>query len=382
MLELKEEQRIILDNVRRVAREQIAPLAAEIDREGEFRWDMARLLGEMGLLQFYLPADYGGLEEDTCLMFCLCTEEVAKVCASTALVIIIQAVGSFPVIEAGSAEQKARFFPRLATGKELVAYLVTEPHAGSDVSGIRAKAEKKGNEYVLNARKCFATNGGVASLGTVLCKTGEDEFSFFVIEMDQRGVTMGKREDKLGFRGSNTQEVILEDVRVPVDNRLGEEGDGFKIAMGDFDMSRPGVAALALGIAEGALDYAIQYAAERQTFGRRLVDHQAIRFMIAEASTEIEAGRGLMIRAARLRDQGKRNKSLASMAKYFCSDAAMRITTDAVQILGGYGYCKDYPLERMFRDAKLTQIFEGANQIQRIVVAREALRERGVSLRN
>jgi cyclohexane-1-carbonyl-CoA dehydrogenase len=334
----------------------------------------------MGLLQLYLPEEHGGLEEDTCLMFCLCTEAIAKACASSALNIIIQAVGSFPLVEAGTSEQKERYYPRLATGKELLAYLVTEPHAGSDVSDIRAKAIKAGADYILSGRKCFATNGGVASLATVLCRTREDALGFFVLEMNSRGVSLGKKEEKLGFRGSNTQEVILEDVRVPAKNLLGNETEGFRIAMKDFDMSRPGVAALALGIAEAAIETALRYACQRHTFGAPLIKHQAISFMIADAWTQIEAGRGLMTRASQLWDRGMSNSKLSSMAKYFCSDAAMRITTDAVQILGGYGYCKEYPVERMFRDAKLTQIFEGANQIQRMVVSREILQERGLSV--
>jgi cyclohexane-1-carbonyl-CoA dehydrogenase len=380
MIELDEFERIFLDNVRKMARDQIKPLAAEIDREGEFRWDVARMLGEMGLLQLHLPAEYGGLEKNQCLMFSLCVEEVAKACASSALNIVIQAVGSFPIIHASTPEQKERFFPRLATGEELVAYLVTEPQAGSDVSGIRTTAKKEGDSYILNGRKCFATNGGVASLASVLCRTTENETSFFVLEMDAEGVTLGKKEDKLGFRGSNTQEVILEDVSIPAENLLGTEGEGFKISMQDFDMSRPGIAGLALGIAEAAVDEAVEYACQRRTFGEPLMRHQSIEFMIADACTFIEAGRGLMTEAARLRDQGKRNTKMASMAKYFCSDAAMKITTDAIQIFGGYGYCKDFPVERMFRDAKLTQIFEGANQIQRMVVGREIMRERGRSL--
>jgi cyclohexane-1-carbonyl-CoA dehydrogenase len=380
MIDLKEDQKIIIENVRRMAREQIAPLAAEIDRNGEFRWDIARMLAEMGLFQIYLPSEYGGLEEDACLMFCLCIEEVAKACASSALGIIIQAVGSFPIIEAGSPDQKERFFPRLSTGKELVAYLVTEPQAGSDVSAIQTKGTKIDGKYILSGRKCFATNGGVAALATVLCNTGEGEPTFFILEMDYEGVILGRKEDKLGFRGSNTQDVILEDVHVPEEDRIGSEGEGFKIAMKDFDMSRPGVAALALGIAESAVDLAVAYASQRFTFGKPLVKHQAIEFMIADAYTAIEAARGLMIRAAQMKDRGIQNTKLSSMAKYFSSDAAMRITTDVVQILGGYGYCRDFPAERMFRDAKLTQIFEGANQIQRMVVGREILKEKGIQL--
>jgi cyclohexane-1-carbonyl-CoA dehydrogenase len=379
-VELTEDQDLILTSVSRMAREKLAPLAAQIDREGEFRWDIARMLADMGLLQFYLPPAYGGLERDRCLMFCLCTEAVAQACASSALLIVSQAVGSFPIIRAGSPEQKESYFPRLGSGDELVAYLVTEPQAGSDVSAITAKAESSGDKYVLSGRKCFATNGGVASLATVLCQTAPKEFSFLVVEMESDGVTLGKEEDKLGFRGSNTQEVILEDVRVPRKNLLGQEGDGFTIAMDDFDMSRPGVAGLALGIAHAAADAATAYASQRYTFGSPLISHQAIQFMLADAYTQLEAGRGLMTRAAQLWDQGSRNTKVASMAKCFCSDAAMQITTDAIQILGGYGYCKDFPAERFFREAKLTQIFEGANQIQRMVIGREIFREKGLAL--
>jgi len=379
-LELNEYQKIILDSVKKVAKEKVLPISKEIDERGEFSWEIARLFADLGLLQIFLPPEYGGMESDKCLMFSLIVEEIAKACASSALLIVIQAVGSFPIIDSGSSELKETLFPRLATGRELIAYLVTEPGAGSDVASIRTTAIKKEGFYLLNGRKSFATNGGVASLASVLARTGKEELSFFVLDMDSTGVILGKREDKLGFRGSNTQEVILEDVEVPEKHLLGKEGDGFLIAMKDFDMSRPGIAGLALGIAESAIEHALRYAVERITFGRPLITHQAISFMIADAWILIEAGRGLMIKAARLWDRGKRNTKFASMAKCFCSDAAMKITTDAIQIMGGYGYCKDYPVERMFRDAKLTQIFEGANQIQRIVIGRELLKERGIRL--
>jgi cyclohexane-1-carbonyl-CoA dehydrogenase len=376
MIELDEDQKMILKNVARISKERIAPLASEMDREGVFRWDMARLFAELGLLQIFLPPAYGGLEKDNTLMFCLCVEEIAKACASSALILVIQAVGSFPIIVAANQSQRDRLFPRLSTGEELVAYLVTEPFAGSDVAGIRAKAEEDGEGYILNGHKLFSTNGGVASLYTVLAKTAEKGMTFFVVEKEQEGVCLGKREDKLGFRASNTAEVILEDVSVSKENRLGEEGEGFLIAMKDFDMSRPSIAALALGIAEAALECSLEYTVQRETFGKPLFRHQAISFMLADAAMQIEAGRGLMVEAARAHDRGKSNIKLASMSKCFCSDAAMRITTDAVQIFGGYGYTKDYPVERLFRDAKLTQIFEGTNQIQRLVIAREMFKER------
>ena len=376
MIELSEEQRIIINNVKRVAKERIAPIAAQIDREGVFRWDIARLFGEMGLLQIFLPTSYGGLEEDKTLMFCLLVEEIAKACSSSALILIIQAVASFPIISAANEDQKNRFFPRLSKGEELVAYLVTEPYAGSDVSGIRASAQKNGNEYTLNGHKSFSTNGGVASLYSVLAKTGKNEFTFFVVERDQQGVSTGKEENKLGFRGSNTTEVILEDVKVLEENRLGQEGEGFLVAMKDFDMSRPAIAALALGIAETALELSLDYAGKRETFGKPLISRQSISFMLADAAMQIEACRGLMLEAAKKNDRNEPDSKLASMSKCFCSDIAMKITTDAVQIFGGYGYTKDYPVERLFRDAKLTQIFEGTNQIQRMVIAREMVKER------
>ncbi|MEE4352608.1 MAG: acyl-CoA dehydrogenase family protein [Desulfatiglans sp.] len=375
-VELKEEQNLILDHVGRMAKEKIAPLAAEIDREGVFRWDIAEMMADMGLLQIFLPPSYGGLDKDQDLMFCLIVEKVAKACPSSAATVLIQSIASYPIIIAGNEEQRERFFPRLATGKEIAAYLITEPDAGSNVAGIRTSAEKKGDEYILNGRKCFATSGGVASIYTVLAKADKDQMTFFVVERDRKGVSIGKTEDKLGFRGSNTAEVILEDVHIPVTNRLGKEGEGFLIAMHDFDMGRPAIGACALGIAESAFEVALEYSAQRETFGEPLAKHQAINFMLADAAMEIEAARGLVIRAARLHDMKKKNTKLASMAKCYASDIAMKITTDAIQILGGYGYTKDYPVERMFRDAKLIQIFEGANQIQRMIIGRELLKER------
>jgi len=373
-MERSEEQSILLDTVRRAVEKHVAPLAAETDKTGRFNWDVVSLFWELGLLQIMLPEEYGGWPEYPCHTLCLCTEEIAKSCASSALLLIIQAVGSFPILYAGSQEQKTRFLPRISSGRELIAYLVTEPGAGSDVRGISSQAKKVADSYIISGRKTFATNGAVAGLYSVLAKTSEDEFTFFVVERSSKGLSIGRTEDKCGFRGSNTAEVILEEVRVPVENLLGQKGQGFDIAMEDFNMSRPAVAALAIGISEGALAYATEYAKTRTAFGKSLVEHQAVLFMLADAATMIEAGRGLMEKAALYHDLGKPNTELASMAKCFCSDAAMKITTDMVQVLGGYGYVKDYPLERMFRDAKLTQIFEGTNQIQRIIIGREYIK--------
>ena len=371
MILLSEEQKMMLSNLERVVKEKIAPLAADNDRAGSLNPEVAPLFWDLGLLQIMLPEKYGGWPQNPSFMLCLAVEEIAKACASSALLLIIQAVGSYPVIFAGNEDQKEKYFPMLSEQRKLIGYLVTEPGAGSDVQAIQTTARQSGKKYILNGRKTFATNGAVAGLYTVLAKTGEKEFSFFIVERDTPGISIGRIEDKCGFRGSNTAEVILEDVEIPLENLLGREGQGFAIAMGDFDMSRPTVAALALGIAEGALDYTIEYARQRYTFGKPLIEHQAIQFILAEASTLVEASRGLMEKAAMAFDSGARNTKLASMAKYFCSDAAMKITTDMVQVLGGYGYTKDFPIERMFRDAKLTQIFEGANQIQKMIIGRE-----------
>ena len=346
-------------------------MAVEVDRSAVMNPDTISLFWDLGLFQILLPEEYGGFPENPVQTLCASIEEIARCCASSALLLIIQAVGSFPLISAGSESQKYKYFKMLSEGRSLIGYLVTEPDAGSDVQSIRTRAMRTDDGYVLNGRKTFATNGAVADIYTVLARTGDNGLSFFIIERDMQGVSVGKPEDKCGFRGSNTADVVLEDVVVPVDCLIGSEGDGFSIAMQDFDMSRPAVGALAIGIAQGAVDIAVSYAQQRKTFGKHLMDHQAIQFMLADAAMNIEAGRGLVEKSSRAFDNGERNTMLASMAKCFCSDAAMKIATDMVQILGGYGYTRPFQVERMFRDAKLTQIFEGANQIQRMIIARE-----------
>lgn len=379
MFERSEEQQILLTHLKRVVRDRVAPVAAETDRTGVFNWDIVSLFWDLGLLKIMLPPEYDGWADRPSHTLCLCIEEIAKACASSSLLLIIQAVGSYPLIFAGNEEQKKKYCPMISAERRLIAYLVTEPGAGSDVQAIQCAARPSGKDYILSGRKVFATNGSVAGLYSVLARTGEKDLSFFLVERDRPGISIGRIEEKCGFRGSNTAEVVLEDVFIPGDQLLGNRGDGFRIAMGDFDMSRPAVAALALGIAEGALDYAIEYARERRTFGKPLIEHQGIQFLLADAATLIEASRGLMERAALAFDSGQKNTKLASMAKSFCSDAAMKITTDMVQVLGGYGYIQDYPIERMFRDAKLTQIFEGANQIQRMIIGREMARNQKAS---
>ncbi|MDW7711328.1 MAG: cyclohexane-1-carbonyl-CoA dehydrogenase [Deferrisomatales bacterium] len=379
MFATTEELRILRDTVRRAARERIAPLAPSIDAAGEFNRDVEALCWDLGLLTLIFPPQYGGAERDQGTALCIAVEEIARHCASSALLLIIQAVGSFPILHGAPPEVLERVLPRIAENRELAAYLVTEPSAGSDVGAVRTTAVRDGSEYVLAGTKCFATNGGVASVYSCLARTshapGRDGLSFFLVERERPGLKVGKVEKKLGQKGSNTTEVILDEVRVPAENLLGQEGKGFLLAMKDFDMSRPAIGAQALGIAEGALAEMVTYTSQRKTFGKALCEHQMIQQILADSATLVEASRGLVYRAARLFDDGQRNTKLASMAKVFASDAAMKITTDAVQVFGGYGYMHDYPVERMFRDAKLTQIFEGANQIQRLVIARELLKE-------
>jgi cyclohexane-1-carbonyl-CoA dehydrogenase len=379
MIDETEDLRLLRETVRRAARERIAPRAAAIDAKGEHDREVESLLWDLGLMTLTVPAEHGGLGTGAGTALCIAVEEIAKVCASSALNLIIQAVGSFPILHGARPEVLRTVAPRLTEGRQLAAYLVTEPSAGSDVGALRTRAVRDGDAWVLTGTKVFATSGSVASMYSVLARTndrpGRDGLSFFLVDRDTPGLSVGKLEKKMGMRGSSTAEMVLEGVRVPDANMLGEEGKGFLLAMKDFDMSRPAVGAQALGIAEGAFEEMVRYARDRKTFGKPIADHQMIQAIIADSATLIEASRGLVYGAATLFDTGRRNTKLASMAKVFASDAAMKITTDAIQVLGGYGYMQDYPVERMFRDAKLTQIFEGTNQIQRLVIAREVLKE-------
>jgi cyclohexane-1-carbonyl-CoA dehydrogenase len=379
-----EELKIFREAVHRMAKDKIAPLASSIDEKGIFNRDVEALCWDMGLLTLVLPPEFGGMESYTSTSLCIAVEEIAKYCASSAVLLIVQAVGSFPIVHGAPDEIRARALASIRDDRALVAYLVTEPGAGSDVASIRTTAVRDGNEYVISGTKCFATNGGVASLYSVLARSSPEKghrgLSFFLVERDRPGLSIGKTENKLGQRGSNTTEVVLDEVRVPARNLLGQEGRGFSLAMKDFDMSRPAVGAQALGIAQGAFDIMVRYTAQRSAFGKAIAEHQMIQAIIADSATLIEASRCLVYRAAALYDEDKNSTKMASMAKCFSSDAAMKITTDAVQVLGGYGYMKDFQVERMFRDAKLTQIFEGTNQIQRLVIAREILKDAGMSL--
>jgi alkylation response protein AidB-like acyl-CoA dehydrogenase len=378
---LTEEQREIRDLVRTLARERVAPRAAEIDKSAEFPWDMVELLREHELFGLPFDEEQGGTGTGA-LMVLVAVEELSKVCATTGLLLAVQELGSLGLKLAGTEEQKARYLPRLASGEWLAAYALTEPGSGSDSAAMRSEARLEGDEYVLNGSKRFITNAGVAELYTVFAKTdpeaGHDGISAFVVEASAPGFEVGRIEPKMGIKGSTTGEIFFNDCRVPAENLLGEEGEGFRIAMRILDRSRPGIGAQGLGLAQGATDYALEYAKSRETMGKPIAQHQLIAATLADMETKCEAARGLLYKCGQLIDEGADGAELtkiSAMAKLYCTDVAMDVTTDAVQILGGYGYIQEYPVERMMRDAKITQIYEGTNQIQRLVIAREMVKE-------
>ena len=378
---LSAEQREIRDLVRDLARERVAPRAAEIDKSAEFPWDMVELMREHDLLGLPFDEEHGGTGTGA-LMVLVAIEELSKVCATTGLILAVQELGSLGLKLAGTDEQKARYLPRLASGEWLPAYALTEPGSGSDSAAMRTEARPDGDEYVLNGGKRFITNAGVAELYTVFAKTapdaGHDGISAFVVEASAPGFEVGRIEPKMGIKGSTTGEIFFDDCRVPAANLLGEEGEGFRIAMRILDRSRPGIGAQGLGLAQGATDYALEYAKSRETMGKPIAQHQLIAATLADMETKCEAARGLLYRFGQMVDAGVPDDELtkaSAMAKLYCTDVAMEVTTDAVQILGGYGYMQEYPVERMMRDAKITQIYEGTNQIQRLVIAREMVKE-------
>jgi alkylation response protein AidB-like acyl-CoA dehydrogenase len=376
---LSGEQREIRDLVRTLARERIAPRAAEIDEKGEFPWDMVELLRDHEILGLPFEERFGGTGTGT-LVVLVAIEEISKACATTGLILALQELGALAIKNDGTEEQKERWLPRLASGEWLPAYALTEPGSGSDSAAMRTEARRDGDDYVLNGSKRFITNAGVAGLYVVFAKTDTDAghkgISAFVVEADAPGFEVGRIEPKMGIKGSTTGEVFFNDCRVPAANRIGEEGDGFKVAMRVLDRSRPGIAAQALGIAQGATDYALEYAKSRETMGKPIAEHQLIAAKLAEMETKCEAARGLLYRVGMAIDEGVEPLAkFSAMTKLFCGDTAMEVTTEAVQILGGYGYMKEYPVERMMRDAKITQIYEGTQEIQRIVIAREMVRE-------
>lgn len=375
MIELTPEQEMIMNTVRTIVRERIRPRAAEIDEKQEFPWDTVKLFTENGLLTPLLPEKYGGIGAGY-LLFCLILEEIAKVCASSALLLIAQADGMLPILYGGSEELKERFLPGLVKGK-LAAFGATEPGAGSDIMGMRTRAVKKDDVYILNGQKCFITNGSVADIVSVYAYTDPEKkskgISAFVVEKGFQGLAYGKNENKMGMRGSVNSELFFEDLAVPVANMIGREGEGVGNMMASLETSRLFAAAQAVGLAQGAIDEAVRYAGEREQFGRPISNVQAIQFMIADMAASTEAARLLTYQAARYAEEKKHALSprFCAMAKFLASDTAMKVTTDAVQVMGGYGYMKDYPVERMMRDAKLIQIYTGTNQIMRMVVARE-----------
>lgn len=386
---MKTEQELhdLREAVRELAQRVMAPRAAEVDAKGEFPWDYVQALREQGLFGLAIPEEYGGLGAGFEAL-AVAVEELSRVDAVGGLLLAVQVLGTLPIILGGSPEQKARFLPPAASGEWLAAFGLTEPEAGSDAAHLTTRAVRKGDRYYLTGRKHFITNAGVAGLYVVFARTGEEGprgISAFVVDPDTPGFSIGRLQHKMGIRGSTTGELIFEEAEVPVENRLGEEGDGFRIAMATLDRTRSNIAAQALGIAQGALDLAVRYAAERRQFGQPIGQFQGIQFMLADMATQVEAARQLTYHACRALDKEglslKRMSPavsrLAAMAKLYASDVAMKVTEDAVQILGGYGYMVDYPAERMMRDAKITQIYEGTNQIQRWIIGRSLLEDMG-----
>jgi alkylation response protein AidB-like acyl-CoA dehydrogenase len=375
--EFPEDVQALRDGVREIVQGKVAPRAAEIDEKGEYPEDIHKVFAENGILAIPFPEAYGGVSGSS-VAICMATEEIAKACTSSSLILGVQSLGSYPILLAGTEEQKQRLCPPLAQGR-VAAYALSEAGSGSDAAAMKTTAKRYGGEYVLNGGKIFITHGGVAETLVVFARTDPDGgargISAFVLEKENSPWTVLKLEHKLGIRGSPTAQLAFDEVRVPAANRLGEEGQGFKLALSVLDRSRPGIGAQALGIAEGAFDYALGYAKERRQFGQAIADFQGIQFMLADMATQIEAARHLVYLSATKVDQKVPDLTkIAAMAKMFASDMAMKVTTDCVQILGGYGYITDYPVERYMRDAKITQIYEGTNQIQRVVISRALLR--------
>ena len=376
-IELSDEQKMIQAVARDFAQKEVRPIAEAIDREARFPHDTVRRMGELGLMGIAIPEAYGGSGSDS-VAYAVALEEVAKACASHAVIMSVNnSLYSDPVYKFGSEEQKKRFLAPFASGQKLGCFSLTEPEAGSDATNQNTLAAKDGADYVLNGRKIFVTNGREAHVALVFAQTdrakGHHGISAFLVEKGTPGFTVVKTEDKLGIRASDTAEFLFESCRVSGANRLGEEGQGFRIAMATLDSGRIGIAAQALGIAAGAYELAVAYARERKSFGVPIGQHQMVQWMLADMATTIEAARMLTLRAAWLKDSGAPYGAEAAMAKLFASETAMKVTTDAIQVHGGYGFIKEYQVERYFRDAKITQIYEGTSQIQKLVIARHLL---------
>ncbi len=376
---LTEEQQMIQELAARIAEEKIAPVALQYDEDGTFPHDILKVLADSDLCGVYIPEEYGGLGGGI-LEMSLVVEQLSRACGGIALAYAGTGLGIFPLMLYGSEEQKRKYLPDVAAGRKIAAFGLTEAGAGSDVSNVRTKADRDGDEYVLNGTKQWITNGGEADIYTVIACTdrskGPRGFSAFLVEKGTPGFSFGKKENKMGIRASCTVELVFEDCRIPRENLLGREGTGFVIALKTLDRTRPGVAAQAVGIAQGAYEAAVEYSKKREQFGQPISSFQAIQHILADMAIQIEASRALVYATCRMIDSGAKNFSKESaMCKVMASDTAMRVTTDAVQVLGGYGYMKEYPVEKRMRDAKITQIYEGTNQIQRNVIAIEALKE-------
>ena len=370
---------MIKETARKIAEEKIKPKRRELDEKAEFPKDLIDEIARADLFRVFIPEEYEGLGLGYMGMV-LATEELSRVCAGTALGFAGTALGTIPILLFGTEEQKKKYLPDIASGKKLAAFCLTEPEAGSDAGNVKTRAVKDGDHYIINGNKIFITNGGVADVYVVITSTnperGERGLTAFILEKGMEGFSFGKEENKMGIRASATRELIFEDVRVPAENMLSKEGRGFIVAMKTFDYSRVGVGAQALGIAQGALEEALNYSKQRVQFGKPISSFQGIQFMLADMAIQVEAARALVYATARHIDSGAKDVGKESaMAKVFASDTAMRVTTDAVQIFGGYGYMKEYPVEKMMRDAKITQIYEGTNQIQRWIIALNMIRK-------
>ena len=369
---LSEEHEMIRKMVRDFAKNEVAPTAAQRDEEERFDRGIFTQMADLGLTGIPWPEQYGGIGSDY-LAYCIAVEELSRVCASTGVTLSAHtSLAGWPIYTFGTEEQKQKYLKPMATGEKIGAYGLTEPSAGSDAGGMRTLAVKDGENYILNGSKIFITNGGEADIYVVFARIDPNEkrTSAFIIEKDMLGFSVGKKEKKLGIRSSPTTEIIFEDCRVPKENLLGNEGEGFKVAMMTLDGGRNGIAAQAVGIAQGALDAAVAYAKERQQFGKPIISQQGIAFKLADMATSIEAARLLTYQAAWLESQGLPYGKESAMSKLYAGDTAMKVTTEAVQVFGGYGYTKDYPVERFMRDAKITQIYEGTQEIQRLVISR------------
>ena len=374
---LTDEQREFRAVVRQFAEDKLAPLAAEADEREEYSWPTFEALKAMELTSLSFPVEYGGSGADLVTQ-AIVAEELARVDASASLMFLISKLGMLPVLNFGTEELKQKYVPRVASGESQCCYALSEPDAGSDVASMTTRAVRDGDDWLLSGTKCWITNGGISDLYTVFARTSPDRhkgITAFVVEADW-GVEVAKLEHKMGIRSSPTAQITFDDVRVPDENRIGEVGQGFTAAMHTLDRSRPTIGAQAVGIAQGALDHALAYMKERRTFGRPIADNQGLQWMVADMGMQLEAARTLVYRACATAEEGDPHGELGmlgAMAKAFASDVAMKVTTDAVQLLGGYGYTREFPVERMMRDAKITQIYEGTNQIQRIVIAKKLL---------